>query len=99
MTGTYDSADAAGGFTVTVNSVTYTLGVDAALTAVGNNWSLTIPAANALTTGTYEVTATATDGASNAASDTSSNELVIDATAPAVPTVNTHSRPAAPPRQ
>jgi hypothetical protein len=91
LTGTYDSADAAGGFAVTVNSVTYTLGVDAALGAAGNSWNLTIPAGDALGTGTYEVIATAIDGAGNAVSDTTNNELVIDTTPPTAPTVNMFS--------
>ena len=38
--------------------------------------------ANALTGGTYNVTATATDTAGNVSTDTTSNELTIDTTAP-----------------
>ncbi len=86
ITGTYDAADSAGGFSVTVNGVTYSLG-DGNLTASGNNWNLNIPTGNALSEGIYDVTATSIDGSSNAISDSSSNELVIDLTAPTAPTV------------
>ena len=79
ITGTYPSADAAGGFTVQVNLLTYTLGID--FFALGDNWSLTIPAGNALSDNTYSISATATDGAANSSTDTSSNELVVDTTA------------------
>ncbi len=93
ISGSFDASDAAGGFTVTVNSVTYPLsGSD--LSNNANNWSLTIPAANALAIGSYQVVATATDGSGNAASDSTSgdstrNALTInDLTAPTPPTVN-----------
>ncbi len=86
ITGTFDATDADGGFQVTVNSVTYTLG-DGNLSAVGNAWSLTIPPGDALGATTYEVTATATDAAANSASDSTSNELVIDILGPSAPTV------------
>jgi hypothetical protein len=93
ITGTFDAADAAGGFTVSVNGQTYTLGTDAALTAAGNNWSLSLAtAAQTLPIGTYEVVATARDAANNAAADASANELVItltpDTTPPTMPTVD-----------
>jgi len=90
ITGSYDAADAAGGFSVTVNGVTYTLG-DGNLSASGNDWSLTIPAGNALSEGTYAVTATASDANSNSASDTTTNELVVDLTPPTAPTVNSQT--------
>ena len=88
ISGTFDANDVAGGFTVQVNSITYTLGTDAALTNSGNTWSLTIPAGSELALGTYEVLATATDGSGNAATDITSNELVVqDITAPTVSSV------------
>ncbi len=88
ITGTFDANDVAGGFSVQVNGVTYTLGTDAALTNSGNSWSLTIPAGSELALGTYEVVTTATDGSGNATSDGSSNELVVqDITAPTVSAV------------
>jgi len=76
--------------TVTVNSVTYTVG-DGNLSLAGNVWTLSIPAGNALGEGTYEVIATVADAAGNAASDSSASELVIDITPPAVPTVNSRT--------
>lgn len=85
ITGTFDAADHAGGFTVEVNGVTYTLGTDAALTNDSNTWSLTIPAGSELPQNSYDVVATATDGSGNASTDTTSNELVIvDRTAPTI---------------
>jgi len=88
ITGTFDATDAAGGFTVTVNSVTYTLGSDAELTNTADEWSLTIPAGNKLDLGSYDVVATATDGSGNAATDATSDELVVqDVTAPTVSSV------------
>ncbi|MBI2354654.1 MAG: putative Ig domain-containing protein, partial [Deltaproteobacteria bacterium] len=62
---------------VTINGVTYRPG-DGNLTVSGNSWTLTIPAANALTAGvTYDVTARVTDRAGNSASDTGSGELIV----------------------
>ena len=84
--GTYDDVDATG-LVVTVNSVSYTLGVDAELMAAGPNWTLDLSAITPLGEGTYNVTATATDAAGNAASDPTAGELVIDLTAPTAPTV------------
>jgi hypothetical protein len=69
--------------TVTVNGVTYTNG-DGNLSASGGNWTLTIPSGNALGAGTYAVTATVTDAAGNVTSDATTNELVIDTTAPVI---------------
>ncbi|MBT8438090.1 MAG: hypothetical protein KJO91_00070, partial [Gammaproteobacteria bacterium] len=87
ITGTADSTDT---LTVTVNSVTYTEG-DGNLTDVGDGtWTLTIPAGDALTEGTYDVNATVTDGASNTASDATTNELIID-TSITTPTVTSQT--------
>jgi gliding motility-associated-like protein len=69
--------------TVTVNGVTYTEG-DGNLSLSGTTWMLTIPAGNAITTdGTYEVTATITNGPLST-DDLTSNELVIDTDPPSV---------------
>ncbi|WP_229712739.1 Ig-like domain-containing protein, partial [Marivirga lumbricoides] len=77
--------------TVTVNGATYTVTPDAS-----GNWSVDTETATP-TSGTlgtfnngtsYEVVATVTDAASNSASDATSNEVSIDTTAPATPTVN-----------
>lgn len=77
ITGTAAAGDT---LTVTVNGVTYPVGAD--LVRSGSNWTLTIPAANALAQGTYNVIARLTDAAGNFAVDTSTNELVIDTTPP-----------------
>jgi hypothetical protein len=79
--------------TVSVNGVTYTSG-DGNLTLTGTNWSLVIPAANALTpatvaaggfNGIYSVTATIKDAAGNVLNDSTSSELTIqDITAPVI---------------
>ncbi|PSB22563.1 hypothetical protein C7B76_03655, partial [filamentous cyanobacterium CCP2] len=81
LTGTIDDPTAT--IKVTVNGVEYT--------ATNNgNGTWTLPD-NAITTplpsGTYDVKVTATDTLGNAGSDTTTNELVIDRTAPVV-TVN-----------
>ncbi|MEW5765486.1 MAG: Ig-like domain-containing protein, partial [Acidobacteriota bacterium] len=73
-------------FTVVVNGVTYTAG-DGNLVVSGTDWTLTVPAGSELPEGTYPVTATVTDSAGNAASDATTNELVIDTTPPAAPAV------------
>ncbi|MEW6758502.1 MAG: Ig-like domain-containing protein, partial [Acidobacteriota bacterium] len=54
------------------------------LVVSGTDWTLTVPAGNELPEGTYAVTATVTDAAGNFATDASTNELVIDLTAPSV---------------
>ena len=82
VTGIYPSSDSAGGFTVQVNSITYTLGVDAALTVIGDDWSLVTP--SALPDATYSVVATVTDGATNSSVDATNNELIVDTAASAI---------------
>ncbi|TYP77040.1 Ig-like domain-containing protein [Aquimarina intermedia] len=85
LTGTADSADV---LTVTVNGVTYTEGDGNLVDNTDGTWSLQIPAGNEITEGTYDVVATATDAAGNVSNDTTTNELTIDTTNPAVPTVD-----------
>ncbi len=74
--------------TVTIDGSSYLLGTDAELSSDGSgNWSLDLttlltPLANA----TYDVVANAVDIANNFI-DATSNEFVIDALVPAVPTV------------
>ena len=77
ITGTYDSSDAAGGFTVTVAGTTYTLGTSSQLTASGNNWTLAIT--TPITAGIYNVVASSTNGFGNIISDTTTNELTVGA--------------------
>ncbi|MGE5394364.1 MAG: gliding motility-associated C-terminal domain-containing protein, partial [Candidatus Saccharibacteria bacterium] len=74
-------------FKVTVNGITYTLG-DGNLSIIGNVWSLQIPAGSEIADGTYSVTAIVTDAFGNSSTDVTNNELVIDTTAPSVPTVD-----------
>ncbi|SFM14391.1 Ig-like domain-containing protein [Marinobacter zhejiangensis] len=86
ISGSFDSADT-DVLTVFVDGVTYTLG-DGNLTASGDTWNLTIPAGNEVLEGTYPVTATATDAQGNPTTDGTTDELIVDLTAPAAPTVN-----------
>ena len=89
ITGTFDESDA-DVFSVTVDGVTYVLGTDAELTNTGDNWTLDLSAVT-LAENTYSVTATITDAAGNAVSDATSNELIIDTTDPATPTVTSQT--------
>jgi hypothetical protein len=50
----------------------------------GGTWSITVPGANALPDGTYDVAVTSTDAAGNSSTDATTNELIIDTTAPTV---------------
>ena len=74
--------------TVEVNSKTYTAG-DGHLSYndSGHTWTLTIPSVDVLVEGRYSVTATVTDNAGNATSDSTNVELIIDTTSPIAPTV------------
>ena len=80
ITGTTDTGAGLGtgeSLSVTLNSITYTPTV-----ATDGTWSFTVASANALADGSYEVSATFTNAAGNTGTDTSSNELAIDSTAP-----------------
>ncbi len=82
ITGTTDTGVGLGtgeSLSVTLNSITYTPTV-----ATDGTWSFTVASANALADGSYEVSATFTDAAGNIGTDTTSNELAIDSTAPAL---------------
>ncbi|MCC4286138.1 Ig-like domain-containing protein, partial [Marinobacter salarius] len=70
-------------FDVTVNGQTY-VDSNPALVIDGNAWALTIPAGAALADGQYDVTATIRDAQDQAASDTTSGELIVDLQAPTV---------------
>jgi len=79
--------------TVTVNGVTYNA-ANADLTDNGDGtWALTIPAADALTEGVYEVNVWLQDPAGNATSDTTFDELIVDFTPPPAPGVISLSTP------
>ncbi|MCB1733939.1 MAG: DUF4347 domain-containing protein [Gammaproteobacteria bacterium] len=87
ITGTVTLDGAAGeSLSVVVNGKTYTV-AGGNLTVGGGTWSLTIPPGDALSEGTYTVTATVSDSAANSAVGT--GQLVVDSTAPAAPVVNT----------
>ena len=73
---------------VSVDGITYTAGDGNLVDNGDGTWDLTIPAANELADGEYDVIATVTDGAGNATGDTSVSELVIDTIAPVTPTVD-----------
>lgn len=78
LAGTFDAADAGGGFSVTVAGRTYTLGTDAALGTDGNTWTLDLgKAGQTLPVGTYDVVARSVDVAGNVSQDASSGELTI----------------------
>jgi outer membrane protein OmpA-like peptidoglycan-associated protein len=94
VTGAWPSKDATK-LTVSVGNKTYVAGAGDGLSTDGDNWTLRI--GENLNDGTYNVVATVTDQAGNSATDESDAELTIDATPPAVPTVNAykakHPRP------
>jgi outer membrane protein OmpA-like peptidoglycan-associated protein len=77
--------DLARTLSVTVDGRTYTSGVDANLGVRDGNWSL-LPG-TAVKDGIYEVTAVATAEDGTTATDTTNNELEVDGTPPAPPTV------------
>ena len=77
---------------VTLNGRTYTAG-DGNLTVVGTDWTLQVPATDALAAGTYNVAATATDGAGNVGGDDGSDELVVDTAAPVADIVDVSPDP------
>ncbi len=77
--------DLATGLTVTVDGRTYTSGADANLGVRDGNWSL-LPG-SALKDGVYDVVAVATAADGMSSTDATSNELEVDGTPPAAPTV------------
>ncbi len=85
ITGTYDASETDSVLTVTVDGTPYTLGIDAALTAIGGDWTLVIPT---IDTGTYDVDARLEDAFGNGTSDLTDAELNVDRTAPEAPTVS-----------
>ncbi|MGB3774089.1 MAG: Ig-like domain-containing protein [Leeuwenhoekiella sp.] len=85
LTGT---ADSNAGLTVTVNGIVYTKGDGILIDNGDGTWELQIPDLNMLSEGIFDVLATSTDEAGNSSSDNTVDELIIDTTAPATPTVN-----------
>lgn len=68
---------------ITLNGVVYSQGVDISI-SVNDLWSLSVPEANALVDGSYDVLVSVTDAAGNVATDATLNELQIDRTPPLV---------------
>ena len=85
LSGTADPNEA---LTVEVDGVTYTLADPELTLATNGQWTLDLSAIAPLSSATYEVIATSTDSAGNSSSDQTIDELVIDAIAPVVPTVD-----------
>jgi outer membrane protein OmpA-like peptidoglycan-associated protein len=79
---------------VTLDGRTYRLGVDGNLRTKGDAWTL-FPG-TALKDGTYDVAVEASDAAGNMGKDATTNELEVDVTQPAAPTVMTASSDASP---
>ena len=84
ITGTYDASETDSVLTVTVDGTSFTLGIDAALTAVEGDWTLVIPTIDG---GTYDVDARLEDAVGNGTSDLTDAELTVDRVAPEAPTV------------
>ena len=83
LTGTADSID---NLTVSVDGTTYSEGDGSLIDNGDNTWTLTIT--TALAEGTYDVVVLTVDAAGNSSSDVTVNELTIDTTPPAIPTVD-----------
>lgn len=87
ITGTWPEGDG-NKLTVEIAGNTYELGKDGELSSDGNgNWTLKL--GKDLADNTYDVVAIATDKAGNSSADRDFGEVIVDSSAPAVPTVNT----------
>ena len=75
---------------VTIGSDVYTAGDGALSFDSGStgNWTLNIPAANALAEGTYDIQVAILDENGNASTDPTTNELRVDLTGPTAPTLD-----------
>ncbi|MCD6434206.1 MAG: Ig-like domain repeat protein, partial [Candidatus Diapherotrites archaeon] len=84
LTGTVDDAIAT--VEVTVNGTTYTATVSTTANDDGTyNWTADVT--NTLSDGTYDVSVIATDQAGNVGNDNTSDELIIDTTAPTLDSI------------
>ncbi|TMJ35314.1 MAG: hypothetical protein E6G89_18830 [Alphaproteobacteria bacterium] len=88
LTGSW-AEGAAKSLKVTVAGTSYVFGTSEELTSSSGKWSLKLP--SPLTDGIYDVAVEAADTAGNVVTDTTTNELVVDAAAPAAPTVKLYS--------
>lgn len=87
ITGTWPEGDG-NRLTVEIAGKTYQLGKDGELTSDGNgNWTLKL--GKDLSDNTYDVVVIVTDKAGTSSADRGFGEVVVDTSAPAVPTVNT----------
>ncbi len=87
ITGTWPEGDG-NRLTVEIVGKTYELGKDGELTSDGSgNWTLNL--GKDLADNTYDVVVIVTDKAGNSSADRGFGEVVVDSSAPAVPTVNT----------
>ncbi|WP_420315855.1 Ig-like domain-containing protein [Ekhidna sp.] len=87
------TAEAGSTVVFTIGGATYSVVADGS-----GNWSVDTGTATptsgtftALSEGTYDISITSTDAAGNSTSDASTNELIIDTTSPATPTINDES--------
>ena len=74
---------------VAVAGTSYVFGTNEELTSSAGQWSLKLP--SPLKDGIYDVAAETADAAGNIVTDTTTNELVVDAAGPAAPTVKLYS--------
>jgi outer membrane protein OmpA-like peptidoglycan-associated protein len=88
ITGTWDEG-VAKQLAVSLDGTDYVLGKDEALTSAAGTWTLAVP--RPLKDGTYDIIVLASDDTGNSVSDTTANELVVDAAGPATPTVDLYS--------
>ena len=78
---------AGGTLVVLLNGVTYSAGDGNLVDNGDGSWTLSVPVGDALAEGLYDVAVTVTDAAGNSSVDSTTAELRIDTTAPAVATV------------
>ncbi|MEE9320009.1 MAG: Ig-like domain-containing protein [Granulosicoccus sp.] len=74
-------------FAVLVNGNTYIPGDGALLGSGNDSWTLTIPTADAISDGSYDVLVTVSDAAGNTSEDVTSDELIIDTQLPPAPII------------
>jgi len=88
ITGTW-AEGAAKSLKVTLAEAAYSLGANEELTSSSGQWSLKLPAP--LKDGIYDVVVETVDAAGKLVTDTTKDELIVDAAGPATPTVNLYA--------